>query len=270
MSIILAMSIIQEIILGLSQGLTEFIPVSSSGHLVLLQSVFSGSSEHLFLEFINIGTILALVVYFRSRIFNIARDVLVNRNFTLLRNLIITSVPAGVVGYSLSSVIEANWFFGSTAVVAVSLAVIGVVMVFLERLPKASEREDGEALEWWRALMVGIAQVLALIPGVSRSGSTIIAGRLMGLSAKSAAEYSFLASLPIMFGVLLKLFSGADDRAYLVENWQMLTISNLVAFVSGVVAIKFLMGYLSRHSLAVFGWYRIGLATVVAVILLVQ
>ena len=266
----LTMSILQDIILGLSQGLTEFIPVSSSGHLVLLQRIFSGSSEHLFIEFINIGTVLALLVYFRKRIIGIIRDIIVHKNIALARNLIITSIPAGLVGFLLSDFIEETPFFGSSVVVAITLASVGVVMVVLERLPKAAARKDGEALEPWRALVIGGTQVLSLIPGVSRSGSTIIAGRLMGLNAEAAAEYSFLASLPIMLGVTAKLFLQADDRAYFMEHWQMLAVSNLVAFVAGILAIGFLMNYLSRHSLAVFGWYRIVLAAIVAVVLLVQ
>lgn len=264
------MSIIQDVVLGLTQGLTEFIPISSSGHLVLLQSLFTGSSEHLFIEFINIGTVLALVVYFRSRIVGILRDVFVNGNSTLARNLIITSMPAGIVGFTLSSIIEQASFFGSTVVVAISLAVVGILMVVLERLPKASERRSGEALGPWRALAIGAAQMFALIPGVSRSGSTIIAGRLMGLNAKAAAEYSFLASLPIMLGVTAKLFLQTDDRAYFMEHWEALVLSNAVAFVSGMIAIGFLMNYLSRHSLALFGWYRIALAAVVSIVLLLQ
>ena len=264
------MGIVEEIILGLSQGLTEFIPVSSSGHLVLLQSLFFGSSEHLFIEFINIGTVLALLVYFKRRIMGILRDIVVDRNSTLARNLIITSMPAGVIGLLLSDFIESAAFFGSPVVVASTLATVGVIMILLERLPKASSRKNGEALEWWRALAVGAVQVLSLIPGVSRSGSTIIAGRLMGLSAAAAAEYSFLASLPIMLGVTAKIFLQADDRAYFIDHWQMLALSNAVAFVSGLVAIGFLMNYLSRHTLAVFGWYRIGLAAIVALVLLVQ
>ena len=143
-------------------------------------------------------------------------------------------------------------------------------MIVLEKLPRLSPVKDGEALSPWRALAVGAAQMLALIPGVSRSGSTIIAGRLMGLNSAQAAEYSFLASLPIMLGVTLKVFIKESDRAYFVEHLPMLLLSNAVAFVSGLIAVGFLMRYLSKHNLAVFGWYRVGLATVLAVVLLIQ
>lgn len=259
---------LESIILGLIQGLTEFIPISSSGHLVIAQTFLSGASDHLFLEFINIGTMLALVVFFRRRIWGILTDIFVRRNYRLARNILITSIPAGLLGFFLANFIASSLFFGSAIVVVVTLAVVGIVMVVLEKLPRASSMDDGEKLPAWRALVVGAAQAIALIPGVSRSGSTMIAGRLMGLSPAKAAEYSFLASLPIMFGVTVKVLFG--DYDYLVANAGTLFVSNLVAFLSGLIAVGFLMRFLSKHSLAVFGWYRIGLAVVVAAILLVQ
>jgi undecaprenyl-diphosphatase len=237
---------------------------------VIVQQIFSGASDHLFLEFINIGTLLALVVYFRKRIETICKDIFLNKNFVLARNILITSVPAGIVGYFLSDFIAKSSFFGSLVVVTITLAVVGTVMIVLEKLPKATPIKDGEKLSPWRALAIGIAQMLALIPGVSRSGSTIIAGRLAGLNSAAAAEYSFLASLPIMIGVTLKVFIKSSDRAYFIEHMPMLLLSNTIAFISGLIAVGFLMKYLSKHSLAVFGWYRVGLATILAVYLLVQ
>jgi len=260
---------LQAIILGLIQGLTEFIPISSSGHLVIAQTFLSGASDHLLLEFINIGTLLALLVFFRKRIIGIIKDIFVNRQYKLARNIIITSVPAGVVGFLLADFIEATpSFFGSAVVVAVTLAVVGIVMIILEKLPHASHVEDGEKLSGWRAFAIGAAQMMALIPGVSRSGSTIIAGRLSGLTPAAAAEYSFLASLPIMIGVTIKIF--VTDSDYLLANLGVLAVSNLFAFISGLLAVGFLLRYLAKHSLAVFGWYRVGLAAVLTVILLVQ
>lgn len=262
------MSIIESIILGLIQGLTEFIPISSSGHLVLAQNFFSDASNHLFLEWINIGTLLALVVYFWRRIMDICKDIFFKKNYRLARNILLTSIPAGTVGYLAADFIERTDFFVSVVVVAVMLAVVGVVMVVLEKLPKASPIKDGEKLSVPRALLIGVAQMMALIPGTSRSGSTIIAGRLMGLSPKEAAEYSFLASLPIMAGVTLKVI--LQDQSYLFANFDTLLIGNIAAFISGLLGVGFLMQYLAKHSLAVFGWYRIGLATVIMVTLLVQ
>ena len=264
------MNVLESVVLGLIQGLTEFIPISSSGHLVIAQQLFSGASDHLFLEFINIGTLLALLVFYRKKIIKICQDVIVNRQYRLARNIVLTSLPAGIAGYLLADFIGESSFFGSLVVVTVTLAVVGVVMIVLERLPKLSEKKDGEQLSAGRALAVGLVQMVALIPGVSRSGSTIIMGRLMGLSPAAAAEYSFLASLPIMLGVTAKVFLGSHDRAYFVANMPMLVIGNFVAFISGLLAVGFLVRYLSRHSLAVFGWYRVGLAAILTVVLLVQ
>ena len=259
---------LEAVILGLIQGLTEFIPISSSGHLVIAQTFMTGASDHLFLEFINIGTMLALLVFFRKKVWKILVDVFKNKNYLLARNIILTAIPAGLVGFLLAGFIEHTPFFTSAVVVVFTLAIVGAVMVVLEKLPKLSPVKNGEKLPWWRALIIGGAQVLALIPGTSRSGSTIITGRLMGLSPAEAAEYSFLASLPIMFGVMLKVL--LTDTDYLVANAGTLAVSNFAAFLSGLFAVGFLMRYLSKHSLAVFGWYRIGLAIILATILLVQ
>ena len=264
------MSIFEAIVLGLIQGLTEFIPVSSSGHLVIAQTLFSGASNHLFLEWINIGTLLALLVYFRHRIIAILVDIFQNKKYALARNILLTAIPAGIIGFILADFIAATPFFNSAVTVAFTLAIVGVVMIVLDKLPKASAVDSSEKMSSGRALTIGAAQVLALIPGVSRSGSTIITGRLMGLSASAAAEYSFLASLPIMFGVTLKLFVSSSDRQYFIDNAAMLTLSNFFAFASGLLAVGFLMRYLSKHGLAVFGWYRVGLAAVLALVLLVQ
>lgn len=264
------MDLLQTIILGAVQGLTEFIPVSSSGHLVVAQHLLSTGSDHKYLEFINIGTFLALVIYFRKRIIDIVREVFEQKKYSLARNIIITSVPAGIVGYALADYIDRTPFFASLITVLVALALVGVIMIVLERLPTLSQRKDGEELSWKRALVVGVLQVFALVPGVSRSGSTIIAGRLMGLGPRAAAEYSFLASLPIMLAVTVKLFLSHADRQYFTEHATTLIIGNTVAFITGLAAIAFLLNYLSKHSLAIFGWYRVGLAAVILAFVLIQ
>jgi undecaprenyl-diphosphatase len=263
-----AMSIGESVLLGLIQGLTEFIPISSSGHLVIAQHFLSGASDHLFLEWINIGTMLALVVYFWKRIIGIFKDITVRREYRLARNILLTAIPAGAVGFLMADFIDNSPFFGNILVVTVMLALIGVLLVVLEKLPKASTVKNGAKLSALRALAIGVAQIAALIPGTSRSGATIIAGRLSGLSAKEAAEYSFLASLPIMAGVTLKVI--VQDHVYFTEHLDTLLIGNTVAFVSGLLAVGFLMRYLSKHSLAVFGWYRLALASVILSLVLLQ
>jgi undecaprenyl-diphosphatase len=150
------------------------------------------------------------------------------------------------------------------------MLLVGALMIVLEKIPRLNDIKDGEALSKRRALGIGLAQAVALIPGTSRSGSTIIAGRLVGLSPAAAAEYSFLLSIPIMLGVIAKLFLKSSDRAYFMANIPAIAISNFFAFVSGMVAIGFLMRYLSKHNLSVFGWYRVVLSVVVIAVLLVQ
>lgn len=264
------MEFIEAIVLGAVQGLTEFIPVSSSGHLVIGQYFFGSSGDHLFLEFINIGTVLALLIYFRQRIKDAVYDVVVNRNFVLARNILLSILPAGIVGLMLSDIIASAAFFSNIYVVLTALVVVGAVMVILEKIPKLTPMKDGESLPWYRALLIGIAQMFALIPGVSRSGSTIIAGRIMGLKPAAAAEYSFLLSIPLMLGVIAKLLIRESDRQYMFDHWQLLLVGNIIALVFGLLAVGFLMNYLAKNDLKVFGWYRIGLALVILVILLVQ
>lgn len=258
----------EALILGLIQGLTEFIPISSSGHLVIAQTFLSGASDHLFLEFINVGTTLALLVFFRKKIVQLLGDVFIRKNIRLARNLLLTAVPAGLVGFAFASLIAETPFFNSAITVVFTLLIVGIVMIILEKLPRATDLSGGEQLSAGRALLIGVAQTLALIPGVSRSGSTIIAGRLLGLKPADAAEYSFLVSIPIMMGVTAKIF--LTDFDYVSANMSVFVVSNLAAFVSGLLAVGFLMRYLSKNSLAVFGWYRVALSLVVAVILLVQ
>lgn len=235
---------------------------------MIAQYFLSGASDHLFLEWINIGTLLALVVYFWHRIVKICRDIVVGHEYRLARNILLTVLPAGLVGFFAADFINSTAFFGSVIVVIVMLVLVGVIMIVLEKLPKASITKNGAALTVPRALAIGIAQTIALIPGTSRSGATIIAGRLSGLSAKEAAEYSFLASIPIMAGVTLKVF--LMDYDYLIANLETLIIGNIAAFISGVIAVGFLMRYLEHHSLVVFGWYRLALASVLVVVLLIQ
>ena len=214
----MGMSILESIILGLIQGLTEFIPISSSGHLVIAQYFMSGASDHLFLEWINIGTVLALIIFFRRRIWQVLRDIFQGKDYRLARNVVIAMVPAGIVGFLLADFIESNAFFGSIWTVVCTLSIVGVLMIVLEKLPKLSEVEDSSELPAKRALAIGAAQVLALIPGTSRSGSTIVTGRLMGLTRAGAAEFSFLISIPSMLGVSAKLYIKSADRAYLIDN----------------------------------------------------
>lgn len=264
------MSVFESIILGIIQGLTEFIPVSSSGHLVIAQWLFGGSADHLFIQALDFGTLFALVIYFWPKIIDLGRRIFIHHDYRLARNIVITCIPAGLLGLLLADFIQSSTVLVNPLVVALMLALVGVLMIVVDKLPKKSPKETGADLSPRRALVVGVAQAFALIPGVSRSGSTILASRIMGLNAKAAAEYSFMVSIPIMVGLITKLLTKSSDRAYLIAHFDSILIANIAAFIAAIVAIHFLMNYLSRHGLALFGWYRLALASVTLVVLLLQ
>ncbi len=264
------MSIVEAIILGIIQGLTEFIPVSSSGHLVIAQTLLLGEADHLFIQALDFGTLFALLIYFFPKLVDLARKVFVEHDLRLARNIVLTCIPAGVLGLLLADFIQKSSVLLNPLTVSIMLALVGVLMVVVDRLPKKSDKQSGTDLSPKRALVVGFAQAFALIPGVSRSGSTIVASRIMGLSPKAAAEYSFMVSIPIMLGLVGKLLLKPDDRAYMIAQLDVIIIANIAAFIAAIVAIHFLLQYLSKHGLALFGWYRIALAAVVITVLLIQ
>jgi undecaprenyl-diphosphatase len=264
------MTLLVAIILGLVQGLAEFIPVSSTGHLVIFEHLLSLDADnfHLFLEFINIGTLLALLIYYRKRIVQILRDIFQHKNYKLAINLVITALPVGIIGLLLAKFIESTSFFTSIITVAAAVGIIGLLMIFVEKLPKAKQIDSENDLTPLKALAIGFTQVLALIPGVSRSGSTILSGRLTGLSPKSAADYSFLVSIPIMTGLVLKTFLSSSDRDYFLENLDIMLVSNLVAFLAGLFAISFVLKFLARpNALKYFGIYRVLLSVLILIFL---
>ena len=259
------MNILESTVLGLVQGITEFIPVSSSGHLEITQRILGagGRAEdfHFFLELINFGTLFALLFYYRQTIWEILQRVFVKKDYKLALNILITSIPAGIIGLLLSKAIEKLPFFSSLTTIGFAMGFVGLIMIFVNKLPHLSKLKDENELTPGRALMIGLAQTFALIPGVSRSGSTIITGRVMGLDSKSAAKYSFLASLPIMIAVCGKSLLSSSSRAYIASNLGMLLLSNLVAFISGLIALQIVMKYFKKeNSIPSFGVYRVILA----------
>ena len=260
------MTFLKALILGLIQGLTEFIPVSSSGHLIVAQT-FLGQPDRLFMQFVDIGTLIALLIYFRHKIYAIVTDIVKKHHYKLALNLLITSIPAGIIGFLLAGFIDSSWFFSSISVTSIALGAIGVIMINIAKLPKQSKIRRMEHLPYLRALNIGLAQMLALIPGVSRSGATIIVGRMSGLSSTDAAQYSFLASIPIMCGMVLRLFINATARTYFMHNIGLIIVANVVAFVVGWLAIGWLLKFLKRRdSLRTFGWYRVAMAFVLLAI----
>lgn len=266
------MDILEALLLGLVQGLTEFIPVSSSGHLELVQQIFQFNAEnfHIFMEFINLGTLLALLIYFRKRIWQILVNIFKEHNYKLALNILITSIPAGIIGLLLADFIEEAPFFSSLFTIASAIGIMGLIMIIIDKLPHLSALKNENHLTAPRALIIGLAQTFALIPGTSRSATTIVAGRLVGMDSESSAEYSFLASIPIMCGVCLKMFLSETSRPYFAENFWPLLAGNAVAFVAGLFALRFLLKYLKKpKSLQTFGKYRVTLSFIVLGVLLI-
>ncbi|SRR6185295_4502651 len=246
-------------LLGLVEGVTEFIPVSSTGHLIVASHWLgeTGEAAKTFDIFIQLGAILAIVWLYRARLsaaLLAATSDAGARRFLL--NLIIAFLPAAVVGFLAHDWIKARLF--TPTVVAVALIVGGLLILLIERLhPRERVHEVGDVPPR-TALGVGLAQVLSLIPGTSRSGATIMGGYALGLSRRAATEFSFFLSIPVMFAAtlydLLKsrgALSAADAPAF--------AVGFAVAFLSAIVVVRAFLRYVSHHSFAAFAWYRIAL-----------
>ncbi len=260
------MSIIEALVLGAIQGLTEFIPVSSSGHLVLAEHFMGLEPSLAFDGLVNLGTFLALLIYFRKRLWSIAVRIVKDHDSRLARNILISAVPIGLVGF-LCGDLFAQAFIQNAVVVTIMLAAFGIIMILLEYLPKLSPVKTLDQLHPKRALVIGVAQILSLVPGTSRSASTMIAGRLVGLSLSQAAEYSFLLSIPVLAGVIAKVTFSHEGREFITQHFDAWIASNIAAFIFGLIAVRFMLKYLAHGNFKVFGYYRVGLAVILAAVL---
>ncbi len=260
------MTIIEAAISGVVQGLTEFLPVSSSGHLVLL-SKFFGENENalLFDVALHAGTLAALVIYFWKDILRLAKAFFVQSALTKPARLIaVATIPAIIAGTLLQGFAEDT--FRSAVLVAVNMMLMGGMMLWAERLA-TQQTSKLEKVTTKQALVMGFGQALAVIPGVSRSGSTITAGLFVGLDRVTATRFSFLLGIPIISGALLKVLLDGGLESIGTQAGVFL-IGIFAAFLSGLFAIKFMLSYLSKHSLAVFAYYRIALGIVVLLVVL--
>src|SRR3989344_6241706 len=262
------MGIIQAIILGLIQGLTEFIPVSSSGHLVLAHHLL-GIAEHglAYDVALHFGTLVALVAYFWKDLLGYARSLIKKDDNTRLAYLLIAAtVPAAVIGYLLESKAESQ--FRSVRLVGLTMLVFGAIMLLAEyyyrRQAKHTKLDD---IQTPQALAMGFAQAIAILPGVSRSGSTITAGLFMGLDRIAATRFSFLLGIPITAGAGLKVLVKNSAFSQIHSETGIFITGVLAAFITGMFAIKFMLSYLAKHSLATFAYYRMGLAALVLAVL---
>lgn len=251
------MSIIDALLLGLLQGVTEFIPVSSSGHLILLDEYTNVSSSFSFDVLVNIGTLAALIIYFRGRLVELWKQLWGGKDRKLLKNVVISTVPAVVVG-GLFADLFASDDVRNRSIVILMLLSVGILMVAADRWLKGNR--SIERLSGKQAFGVGLGQALALIPGTSRSGATILAGRASGLSYAQAAEYSFLIAIPILSGAIARSLFQTETNSLLSSEPAAVSVGVIAAFISGWLAIDFMIKILRTRGLMVFGVYRILLA----------
>ncbi len=247
----------QALILGLVEGLTEFLPVSSTGHQIIVADLigFGGERALAFNIIIQLGAILAVIWEYRSKIIGVVRGLPNDagaQRFTV--NLMIAFFPAVVLGVALSDLIHHYLFNPIT--VATALVIGGVIMLWAEKRKHAIRAETVDDMDWKLALKVGCAQCLALVPGTSRSGSTIIGGLLFGLSRKAATEFSFFLAMPTMVGAAV--YSGYKYRdLFVASDLVVFAIGFVTAFIFAMLAVRALLKFIGHHSYAAFAWYRI-------------
>ncbi|WP_047286735.1 MULTISPECIES: undecaprenyl-diphosphate phosphatase [Pseudomonas] len=247
----------QALILGIVEGLTEFLPISSTGHQIIVADLldFGGERAMAFNIIIQLGAILAVVWEFRRKILDVVIGLPTQpkaQRFTI--NLLIAFLPAVVLGVIFADLIHAYLFNPIT--VATALVVGGLIMLWAERRQHQVHAETVDDITWKDALKVGCAQCLAMIPGTSRSGSTIIGGLLFGLSRKTATEFSFFLAMPTMVGAAV--YSGYKYRhLFQPDDFPVFAIGFVTAFVFAMIAVKGLLKFIASHSYAAFAWYRI-------------
>lgn len=262
------MTLLQAAILGLVQGLTEFIPVSSSGHLLLLQEAFGVTEAGLGFDVaLHVGTLLALLAYFYKDIYELAIALIKPRPMTRpARFIAAATLPAAFFGIILQDAAETT--FRSPLLVVFTLSGVAILMILAERLAaKQSSLKDIKQVSLRQALFVGLAQAVALIPGVSRSGSTITAGLFAGLDRLAATRFSFLLAIPITLGAVVKVATENETLNQISTDPDLFAIGIVTAFASGAVAIRFLLRFVAKHSLRTFAYYRLALAAVTLVVL---
>ena len=274
----LIVELIKSLFLGIIQGITEWLPVSSTGHLILFNEFFplqetSEAFMSMFEVVIQLGSILAVVVIYFSRLNPWSKKKSPAENSYTLKmwgKIIVAVLPAAVIGLLFDNVIDQ--YLSNFVVVAITLILYGVAFIVIERTRSKTpfRIEKPEDIDMKTALFIGMFQVLALIPGTSRSGATIVGAMILGVSRTAAAEFSFFLAVPVMFGA-----SGLRGLKYVAEvatgktemfgttELLVLLVGTITAFLVSLAVIRFLVGFVRRHSFESFGWYRIALGAVV-------
>ncbi len=258
--------LVKAAIMGVVEGLTEFLPISSTGHLILAASLldFTGDKVKVFDIAIQTGAIVAVILVYWQRLRDTARGLGSEpraRRFTL--NVLIAFVPAVVLGLLFGKAIKAHLF--TPVVVASAFIVGGLIIIWAERRPAAAVRiQQVDDMTPWDALKVGLVQCLAMVPGTSRSGATIIGGMLLGLSRKAATDFSFFLAIPTLIGA--GAYSLVKERALL--SWAdlpLFAVGLLFSFLSAWLCVRWLLRYIATHDFVPFAWYRIGFGAVVLI-----
>ncbi len=261
------MSVLEALILGIVQGLTEFIPVSSSGHLVLLHDWLGVQQSGLAFDVaLHAGTLLALILYFRKDLTSLTESIFKGGPQRKLAGILaVATIPAVIAGFFLDDLAETT--FRSTRLVAVNLIVIAFVMLAAERYYRRQQKKTQlEKVSPKQGLAVGIAQALAIVPGISRSGITISTGLFAGLDRVAATRFSFLLGIPITAGAILKIFALDGGASQISTQPAIFLVGIAAAFASGMFAIVFMLRYLAKHTLDVFAYYRVATGLLVLII----
>lgn len=256
------MEILKSIVLGIVEGITEWLPISSTGHMILVDEFIkmnvSAEFMEMFLVVIQLGAILAVLVIYWRRLIPTSR-----KTWIMWLKIIVACIPAAVIGLLFDDVFNALFYNYQT--VAITLIVFGILFIIIENrnkhtAPRVTSLDD---LTYRQALIIGFFQLIAAVfPGTSRSGATILGGLMIGVSRTVAAEFTFFLAIPVMFGAsLLKLAKFGMN--FTAEETVLLVNGMVVAFLVSMAAIKFLMGYIKKHDFKVFGWYRIVLGILV-------
>jgi undecaprenyl-diphosphatase len=257
------MTTYEAIVLAIVEGITEFLPISSTGHMIITSSILGIQKEQftkLFEVAIQLGAILSVIVLYRKRFFPLNR-------WMFYMKLIVAVIPALALGFLFSKKIDE--LLESPLTVAIALLVGGVILLFVDKLFNIHRIDNEKQLGFGKAFFIGCWQCLAMIPGVSRSAASIIGGMQQKLTRNFAAEFSFFLAIPTMAAAtgykLLKAYKETPEMLMSKENISMLIIGNVIAFIVAMLAIKFFISYLQKHGFRLFGWYRI----VVGIVLLI-
>jgi undecaprenyl-diphosphatase len=255
--------LLKALILGVVEGLTEFLPISSTGHLILASQLLGTNDERgkMFQIVIQSGAMLAILWEYRVRLTRILRDALVDRAARrFIANVAVAFLPAAVLGLAVGKLIKAQLFNAPT--VATTFVLGGLVILFVERRTRVPRIHDVDEMTMLDALKIGLAQCVALIPGTSRSGATIIGGLLFGFSRRAATEFSFFLAIPTLLAAgAYDLYKGRELLA--IDDLGMWVVGLVSAFVSAFACVRWLLRYVANHDFRIFAWYRIAFGLVI-------